>query len=152
MIKEEPLITKIIIVTILIIPLIICIVNEFKYKDLGYEEGEFTGYTLEIKGYRDIHDNIIKVKQSYNVKENDYISASLKRNIEKASDFDGRPIKDTINSYNPIILKIKQLNETDAIIDVLGENVYEQVTLKYEEIYEIRFGSDKYKIKFRKLY
>ena len=135
MIKEEPLITKIIIVTILIIPLIICIVNEFKYKDLGYEEGEFTGYTLEIKGYRDIHNNIKKV----------FVAVGNKKDVEET-------IKDTINSYNPIILKIKQLNETDAIIDVLGENVYEQVTLKYEEIYEIRFGSDKYKIKFRKLY
>ena len=63
MIKEESLISKIIIVAILVIPLIICIVSEFKYKDLGYEEGEFTGYKLEVKCYENKDESTIRAKQ-----------------------------------------------------------------------------------------
>lgn len=161
MIKEQSLITKIIIVAILIIPLIICIVSEFKYKDLGYEEGEFTGYILEVKCYRDttsyapgteIYFSSSRAKQSYNVKENDYISESLEKNLEKKEAFEIEPIKNTINEYNRIILTIEQLNETDANIKVLGINGYEQISLRYGKSYKMQLGDSRYTIKLKKVY
>lgn len=152
MIKEEPLITKIIIVAILIIPLIICIISEFKYKDLGYDKGEFTGYTLEVKCYENKEESTIRAKQSYNVKENDYISESLEKNLEKKDAFEIEPIKDTINEYNRIILTIEQLNETDANIKVLGINGYEQISLRYGKSYKMQLGDSRYTIKLKKVY
>lgn len=151
MIKEQSLITKIIIVAILIIPLIICIVSEFKYKDLGYDKGGFTGYTLEVKCYENKEESSIRAKQSYNVKENDYISESLEKNLEKKDAFEIEPIKDTINEYNRIILTIEQLNETDANIKVLGINGYEQISLKYGKSYKMQLGDSRYTIKLKKV-
>lgn len=159
MIREQSLITKIIIGTIITIPIILCIINGIKYKDLGYDEGEVTGYTLEVKCYTDTttyvpgietHFSSKRVKQLYNVKENDYISESLEKNLEKKGDFEIEPIKNTINSYNRIILTIKQLNEKYASISVLGLNGYEEISLKYGKSYKIQLGNSKYTIKLKK--
>ena len=161
MVKEQSLITKIIIGAIIIIPIIICIVNEFKYKDLGYEEGEFTGYILEVKCYRDttsyapgteIHFSSSRAKQSYNIKENDYISESLEKNLQVTDDIKVQVEKNTIKSYNRTIVTIKQLNETDANIKVLGINGYEQISLKYGKSYKMQLGDSRYTIKLKKVY
>ena len=95
-----------------------------------------------------------RVKQLYNVKENDYISESLGKNLEKKVDTSynaSAPTESTINSFNRIILTIEQLNKSDATISVLQSNGYEKISLKYGKSYKIKLGNSSYTIKFKKV-
>ncbi len=170
MIKEMSLSTKIILSLIIIIPIIICLYKSFiGYKDLKYDMGEPTGYILELKreksktiGYGENDTHWFRVKQSYNVKENDYISESLEKNLEKTDKDDMLSAlrEHTINSSNCILLTVKKLNEDKVVISVLdSKGYYKEISLEYGETYKIVLNdiivagaetTETYIIKFRK--
>lgn len=159
--RKEPLITRIILWSIIIIPVIILLIRDSKYKDLGYDMGEFTGYTLEIKrcitnvpGLDDEIINSYRYKQMYSIKENDYISESLGKNLKKWENtiemaLDDR--KNSINSSNCTILEVKQLNENDVTVNILRSDAYKEISLKYGEEYKFGVNDSSYKIKIKKV-
>lgn len=147
--------TKIILSLIIIIPIIICLYKSFiGYKDLKYDMGESTGYILELKsekyttfygsGLKENEPSSYRVKQTYNIKENDYISESLEKNLEKTDNDDVlSALKEhTINSSNRILLTVKELNEDKVVISVLDSNGYKEISLKYGEKYKVITNKD----------
>lgn len=136
--KKETLITRIILWSIIIIPLIVLLICALKYEDLGYDMGEFTGYTLEIKCCKEMervsNRTYFRYKQMYNITENDYISESLEKNLKNEEMTIETVSENLINSYNRIILEVKQLNENDVTVSII--NRHKEISLKYGEEYK----------------